>query len=115
MAVSSIYLQGGPCDGRTVSANRIVGGVVAYIACGGGFYVLDDGKHRPNGDVIFKYSGKTQPGPPPGPGLDATQALKGWKALRKSVNKGMPQALNYAQRGNHAALRSLSRARKVKL
>ena len=40
MAVSNVYLDGGPCDGRTVSASQIVGGLTAYIKCGGGYYVL---------------------------------------------------------------------------
>lgn len=47
--------------------------------------------------------------------LSAPHALGGWKSLRKSVNKGMPDAITYAKRQNTAALRSLSRARRVKV
>lgn len=112
---AQIYLTGGPCNGRTVSSDRIEGDLVAYIPCGGGYYVVDGTKRRPNGDLIFRYWGTTKPGPPAGPGLNAVQALSGWKALRKSINRGMPDAIRYSQRGTRAALRSLTRARKVKL
>jgi hypothetical protein len=115
VAASRIYLQGGPCNGRTVSADRIVGGLVAYIKCDGGYYVVDPGKHRPNGNLIFKYSGTSAPKPPSGPNPNAPQALKGWKAIRKAVNRGMPSALTYSQRHTSAALRTLHRARKVRL
>jgi hypothetical protein len=118
VATSRVYLKGGPCDGKTVSANQIVGGLVAYIACGGGYYELDSGQTRPNGDPIFAYSGKTKPQPPSGGGpqnINAPKALHGWKSLRKSVNKSWPKALNYMEHGNNAALRSLGRSPKVKL
>lgn len=49
------------------------------------------------------------------PTLSAPHALGGWKALRKSINRGMPDALNYSQRLNKQSLRSLARARKVRL
>jgi hypothetical protein len=112
---SNVYLLGGPCDGRTVSADQIVGGLTAYIKCGGGYYVLDDGVTRPNGDVVFKYSGTTQPRPP-GPGaVKAPRAHKGWQAMRVSFNHKMPDGLHASQRSTDAALRMLQRVRKVRL
>lgn len=110
MAVSQIYLQGGPCNGRTVSANDIQGGLVGYIKCGGGYYT-DSGNMRPNGDEIFSYSGNTAPSPPDTAG--AARAHGGWADVRKSVNRRMPAALKASKRNTAAALRSLSRARKV--
>lgn len=115
MPASRIYLSGGPCDGRTVPATQIQGSLVAYIACGGGYYVLNGDKRRPNGDLIFGYAGKTKPGPPQTGTLKAPQALKGWKALRKGYNRELPAAISYMERGNSAALRALARARKVRL
>jgi hypothetical protein len=117
VADSRIYLSGGPCDGRTVSASQIQGGLVGYIACGGGYYVLDGGRTRPNGDTIFKYSGTTQPGPPggspSGPGV-APQAHQGWGGLRRSVNRELPTALRTISRYQQAALRELAHRRRVK-
>ncbi len=46
--------------------------------------------------------------------LKAPQALAGWKALRKSVNRGMPNALAHSHRVNKGTLRTLHRARKVR-
>lgn len=115
MASGDIYLQGGPCDGKTVSGNQIVGGLVAYIKCGGGYYVVDDGVTRPNGDLVFKYSGKTQPGPPGGGSVKAPRAHKGWNALRHTFNAEMPKAIRSSQHSTAAALRTLQKARKVRL
>lgn len=58
------------------------------------------------------YLADAQSGPPGT--IKAPHALSGWKALRKSVNQGMPRALNQSQKARHAALRSLSRAHKVR-
>lgn len=114
MAVDRIYLKGGPCDGKTVSADEIKGGLVATIACGGGFYVLDNGKTRPNGDVIFRYYGKTKPGPPSTTiGHDA-HALRGWGHLRRTVNHELPTALRKTNKLTRATLRHLHRHRRVK-
>ena len=109
---SSIYLKGGPCDGKTVSADQIHGGLVAYIACGGGFYT-DAGTQRPDGDEIFSYAGKTAPGPPGDDGTPHTHS--GWQSLRKTVNHHGPKALHDAHNTTNAALRNLARARKVRL
>lgn len=115
MAVGNVYLKGGPCDGRTVSANQIVGGLVAYIKCGGGYYILDDGVTRPNGDIVFKYSGASPPQPPGGDGVKAPRAHQGWHDLRHSLNTKWPHALRDSERLTRAALRSIGRARRVRL
>jgi hypothetical protein len=47
--------------------------------------------------------------------LRGPHALGGWKALRKSINKGMPEALGYSQHVTTRTLRSLAKARKVRL
>jgi len=52
---------------------------------------------------------------PPAGTLNAPQALAGWQSLRRSINRGMPQTLDHAQRVNGQTLRTLSRARKVRV
>lgn len=59
------------------------------------------------------YLGEAQSGPPIV--LKAPAALSGWKAIRKSINKDMPQAMNESQRARRAALQHLHRARKVRI
>lgn len=111
---SNVYLSGGPCNGRTVSADRIVGGLVAYIACGGGYYTLDSSGKLHSGDVVFDYAGKSKPGPPAVGAIKAPKAHGGWADLQRSFNKHWHPALDSADRLNRAALRSLGRAHKVK-
>lgn len=50
-----------------------------------------------------------------GGGGKGAKAHSGWADLRHSVNHNMPQALKHSKQHTDAALRSLSRARKVKL
>jgi len=115
VAASTIYLLNGPCNGKFVSANEIVGGLVAYIRCGGGYYVLDDGATHKGADAVFKYAGKTQPGPPgpPASGIPP-HTHKGWSDLQRSVNTNMPQSLSRTSRNARAALRNLAGARRVR-
>jgi hypothetical protein len=114
VAASKIYLKGGPCDGKTVSADEIQGGLVAFIACGGGFYTVNNAGKRHNGELIFDYAGKKQPGPPGGGGVNAAKAHGGWAGVRKSVNHHMPASLRASQRSTRAALHTLGRAHRVR-
>lgn len=114
MASSQILLRGGPCDGRIVSADQIQGGLVAYIKCGGHYYV-DSGLTRADGVHIWDDNGTAQP-KPPGSGAGGTpHTHKGWSDLRHSVNVNMRKELTAAQHITAQALRSLSRSRKVRL
>lgn len=110
----TIYLSGGPCDGKTVSANEIKGGLVGYIACGGGYYTADPAGNLHNGNVVFDYAGKTKPQPPTVGVVKAPKAHGGWADLQRSFNRHWHPALDSADRLNRAALRSLGRAHKVK-
>lgn len=113
MAADTAYLQGGPCDGQTkkiTSAESDSG----TIACRGGEYLNDNGRQRPNGDIIFKYAGPApKPGGPP-PHVKAARAHHGWADLQGSVNRRWHPALNRSERLTRAALRSLARAHRVK-
>lgn len=115
MAASRIYLKGGPCDGKTVSADEIVGGLVAYIKCGGGYYIVDDGATHAGADGVFKYAGKRQPGPPAGSDRIPPHLHHGWNQLRRSFNVHMVRDLDEATRITRKSLRSLSRARRVRI
>jgi hypothetical protein len=108
------YLEGGPCAGKTrkITAAESDSGT---IICQGETYSNADGAHRPNGDIIFKYAPALAGGSGGTQTLKAPQALKGWKSIRKAWNQTLPTALQYSTRGNKAALRSLRRARKVRL
>jgi hypothetical protein len=114
VAVSKVYLQGGPCDGKSVSADEIVGGAVGYIACGGGYYTVDTAGRRHNGEVVFDYAGKKKPGPPDGSGVKAARAHGGWADMQRSVNHHLPKSLRNSELLTRAALRSLHRAHRVK-
>lgn len=116
MATSRVYLAGGPCNGRTVSASRIQGGPVGYILCQGHYYVAD-GTTRPNGNAVFRDTGTKPPQETGGGGSSGTvgapQALGGWQSLRQAVNRGLPEALRKKNRLQQAALRELAQKRRV--
>lgn len=114
MATTRIYLQGGPCNGRTVSANQIVGGLVAYIKCGGGYYEDKGAGKRRNGNPIWSYAGTTAPAPPGGGGPNEPHVHKGWADLRRSINHRMPIALTKARSLTRQALRATSHGGKVR-
>lgn len=111
MANVTVYLQGGPCNGAT---RKVPAGEVSSfpIICKGAEYLYDHGKKRPNGDFIFLYGGPTAGA---GGGITASRAHHGWADVRHSLNHVMPGALRASETRTRAALRSLSRARKVKL
>lgn len=48
------------------------------------------------------------------PGANSPRAHGGWADLQRSVNRNMPAALAASRRNTRAALRSLSRARRVR-
>lgn len=112
--MATAYLQGGPCAGRT---QTITAGEAdsQTILCGGHTYHHTPGQNRPNGDLIFADTGAATGGAGTSQTLKAPAALKGWKAVRKAWNKKLPATIQYATHGNNAALRSLHRARKVRL
>jgi hypothetical protein len=67
-----------------------------------------------HGDRIFNYSGKAiNPGTLPQP--KAAKLHKGYADVQHSVNHNMPAALRRSHHSLEAGLRSLNRARKVKL
>jgi hypothetical protein len=116
VATSSVYLSGGPCAGRTVSASQIQGGLVGYVLCQGHYY-LDSGRTRSGGETIFADSGTSPPQAPGGGGGAgagvAPQAHQGWGGLRRAINQELPAALRAINRNQQAALRELAHRRRV--
>jgi hypothetical protein len=105
------YLQGGPCDGKIVELTAAETDS-ASVYCKGAWYRNPGTGKRRDGALIFVFAGK-----PPGPGgpIKAPKAHGGWTDVRKSVNRHMPAGLRRSQRKTRAALRTLSRARRVRL
>lgn len=114
MATSSIYLSGGPCNGRTVPASEIQGGLVAYIACGGGYYVNPGTGRRRRGDLIFTWAGTTKPGPPSGGEPTAAHSVKAWGDLRTQVNEKLPAMLHHVEQLRRGSLSRLARRHRVR-
>jgi hypothetical protein len=113
VAVVIAYLQGGPCDGttRTVTAAELDANL---LLCKGGNYANIPPHDHHDGHPVWIYIGRNPTDKPP-PKLKATQALGGWAALRKSINRGMPAALTYSQHVTSKSLHTLARARKVRI
>jgi hypothetical protein len=111
---SQVYLSGGPCDGKTVSADDIQGGLVGYIACGGGYYTLDSKGKRHDGHAVFDYAGKNKPEPPGGNTAKAPHAHNGWSDLQRSVNRHWPKTLSRMAKLQRESLRSLHKVHRVK-
>lgn len=113
MAGVIVYLNGGPCDGteKTLTQKQYDSHVTT---CKNTVYKYDAAAGK--GFELPVFSSSDSFGAPSGGGgvLSGPHALSGWKALRKSVNKAMPEALNASQHARQAALRSLGRARKVR-
>ena len=113
MATSHVYLQGGPCNGRTVSTSQIQGGLVGYVLCRGHYYE-SNGKHRPNGDEIFADTGTTPPQPPAGPGqVRAPHALNAWADLRNVMNSGLPTMVRRSNGLSRATRNLLAKKHRV--
>lgn len=111
MALGVVYLKDGPCDGRThtltnaeAKANQVV--------CKGWLYQFSPAAGLHDGDEIFIATG---PYVAPGKIGKAAHAHGGWNDLRRAFNHTMPASLRSVKRANRAALRSVARARKVRL
>lgn len=112
MAVASTYyLKGGPCAGKTGELTPAEE-QSQQITCGGHIYKEDAADNSQRPAIVFKDTGAV-PAPPKGGGTPHTH--KGWSDVQHSVNVNLRHALNTSQRNTSAALRSLSRSRKVKL
>lgn len=107
------YLEGGPCDGKTVKMTDAEY-EFGFIACKGIEYQIVEPEKKHDGAVIFKSTGESTGQPPPQT-LNSPHALSGWKAIQKSINKELPTTLHLARKVNAATLRTINRARKVKL
>lgn len=109
MADYQVLLVGGPCD-QQVKKLSPDAFALGETSCGGETYIYD-GITRPTGSLPhFVY----RPGSP-SPDVKAPKAHKGWQSMRTTFNSKMPAALHSSHRTTAAALRSLAKARKVRL
>lgn len=111
MATGVAYLEGGPCAGTTHKLTPAEADE-GQLVCKGGLYTNPEQGQLHNGDVVFEYAGDA-PGTPAS--VNAPRAHKGWHELRRSMNTNWPHALRDSEKLTRAALRSLHRARKVRL
>lgn len=109
MAVAACRFKKGPCDGK-YGVVDVTNGPPKTTTCGGHTYKLTNAKSDP---LVYTDAGKTPSPGGPGPTGIAPETLKGWDALRKSVNTTMPNALREARQMRQQALRDLARVRKV--
>jgi hypothetical protein len=115
MATHPVLLVGGPCDGQTKTLNDTEWNA-GETTCQGAVYVFDGVNRQPQHLDHFTYRpGAPKPPPPEGGGLSAPRAHHGWSDLQRTMNRKWPKALNASERLTRAALRSVSKARKVRL
>ena len=113
MAETTAYLEGGPCDGKT-QVVAVTGKAPLFVTCSDGFYNITKPHRYHNGDLVYTYAG-IAPVPPPAGSVKAARLHKGYADLQHSVNVNMPTALTSAHRNLAAGLRSVHRARKVRI
>jgi hypothetical protein len=107
--VTQYVLKGGPCAGNTGTLTP-ADDQTGEIVCKNHVYKRGNPAVVQGGREVFTDSGVV---PPPKKSDNAPKTHKGWNDLRHSLNHNMPAALRSADRSTGAALRNLSRGRKV--
>lgn len=105
MALVIVRLQGGPDNGVELGYH-VPPPLPTHINYTGSIYDRKPGTKNP---VIYSYNLEKSQG-----GLKATRLHSGWNSLRRTMSKRYPAAVKQARRDTDAALRSLSRGRKVR-
>lgn len=108
--VTQYVLSGGPCDGNTGQLTPAIE-QSGQLTCSGHIYKITSPVQNQGGREVFKDAG---PVPAPKPTGGAPRTHSGWQDLRNSVNHNFPAALRASEKSTAAALRSLSRGRKVR-
>ena len=111
MPTQTYYLKGGPAGGQTgtLPPNQPA---PAEIDRDGAKYTESSPIQRHNGALVYDYAGML---PVSGGGGGTPHAHHGWAQIQRSVNHNLPHALNTSQRNTQAALRTLAKARRVRL
>ena len=112
--MANVYLQGGPCNGKTVPLTP-QDADQGQLVCGGDIYKNPYTGQRRRGLLVFKDAGPVPTSGGGGSSSHAPRAHSGWNDLRRTLNRDMPKALRTSEANTAAALRSLSRARRVRL
>ena len=110
--MASVYLQGGPCNGKVATLTPAEADT-GELVCGGDLYKNPyTGQHH-GGHLVFIDAGKA-PAPGGGSGgVRAPHALSAWGDLRNQVNAGLPTMLKTVGTLNRDAARTLARRRRV--
>lgn len=110
---SHAYFEGGPCNGLTVALTDAEYAAGDTSVCQGIVYRRTDPPKLHSGALIYKSTGKQQPGTATQP--KAAHLHHGWADLRRSINHNMPAALRRSHKSLSAGLRHVERASRVKL
>ena len=113
MATRHAYLEGGPCDGETRKITPAIGDTGVIICKNHKYQTAYPSRHH-GGSIVFIDLGAVPVTPPPSIGKNA-KLHKGFADLQHSVNRNLPKSLKAAERSVSAGLRSIARARKVRL
>ncbi len=113
MANVVVYLEGGPCARKlhTLKPGETDSGATQ---CKGGIYLVSKPARHRRGHLVFVFS-KEQTDASKPPKLKAAQLHKGYADIQHSVNRNLPHALRRSHHSLAAGLRSVHRARKVRL
>ena len=92
MALFQVRLVNGPCD-QQIKAVTQAEWDLGETTCRGAVYVWDGLAVHKDGVRWFLFAPKAPPPPGSGANLYAPRATKGWGAIQKAVNRGLPTAL----------------------
>lgn len=114
MADTTVYLNGGPCNGT--NKNLTQAQFNSHVTtCRSTVYKYDKALTEQSELPVFSSSDSYGKAANTSYALTAPHAHKGWTSLMHSLNDHWRPALNESERNVNAALRSLSRGRKVRL
>lgn len=114
--MASVYLQGGPCNGRTVPLTPAEADA-GELYCGGDVYKNPYTGQRRRGLLVFTDAGKI---PNVGGGGGGTfnvyqsNVWKSWSDIERSVNRNLPTALHKITVTQTRILQALAHKRRVR-
>jgi hypothetical protein len=103
------YLEGGPCDKKTVKLTPAESDS-GELVCKDGLYKNPEQGELHDGSVVFKYAGKYSQGV----GVQRVpDSLRAWRDMRHAYNHKLPRDLHEADKLRRRTLQELARVRKV--
>ena len=111
--MASVYLEGGPCNGKIVPLTPAEADT-GELVCGGDLYKNPYTGQKHGRYLVFIDAGKAPSSGGGGGTVRAPHALNAWADLRRTINEGLPTMLRTTSRLNHATSRALARKRRVR-